>query len=202
MTLGGEPEPAPGTPATTRDPQGPAVAGDRPPFLPPGWHTVPTAPGDGTLVLSQRPVRRRVAAAGLGVGAAALWAWTGALAAGDTLRGDKPWIWLMGLLSAGATYAAVRRLRFAETWRLSPGRLHIGEARVRSGRWHGYVSEAAALEVTVHEADGSRHHRLSAVMAGGRRQTMFDGSCDDGSVQALGSWLAVQADIPFTDHTR
>lgn len=39
-------------------------------------------------------------------------------------------------------------------------------------------------------------------MAGGRRQTMYDGSRDDGSVQALGTWLATQADIPFTDPTQ
>jgi hypothetical protein len=147
-------------------------------------------------------VRRLGQAAALGLVAGALWSWTAAAAVGDGIPDERPVAWIMGFMAAGTTYMAVRRLRFVDTWRLSPGRLQIGETRVRSGRWHGHVSEAAALEVTLNESNDSRHHRLSAVMAGGRHQTMYDGSCYDGSVQALGSWLATRADIPFTDHTR
>jgi hypothetical protein len=73
----------------------------------------------------------------------------------------------------------------------------------RSGRWRRPTYGAAALEMTRHEGDGSRHHRLSAVIPpAGRWATMFDGPDDDDSVRSLGAWLALQADIPFTDHTR
>jgi len=56
--------------------------------------------------------------------------------------------------------------------------------------------------MTVDESDGSRHHRLSAIMPTGRWETMFDGPSDGDSVELLGSWLALQADIPFKDQTR
>ena len=185
-------------------PELPATTGSSPPCLPRGWHatTGPAAPGGQALLLWQRPGRRRAQAAGIGVAAIAFWAWTIALAIGDHAAQDKPWIWLMGVFSAGCTWAAVRRARLAEAWEIGPGVLLIGEVRARNGRWRRPPSSAAALTMTVHEGDGSRHHRLSAIMPTGRWATMFDGPSDGDSVRLLGSWLALQADIPFTDQTR
>ena len=39
-------------------------------------------------------------------------------------------------------------------------------------------------------------------MTTGRWETMFDGPSDGDSARLLGSGLALQADIPFTDQTR
>jgi len=108
----------------------------------------------------------------------------------------------MGLFSVGCTWAAARRARLAQAWESSRGGLEIGEVRARTGRWRRPPSRAAALTMTVHESDGSRHHRLSAIMPTGRWETMFDGPSDDDSVRSLGSWLALRADIPFTDQTK
>jgi len=194
MALSG---PAPG-------PEPPPTTADTPPYLPPGWHATPRpAASDGqALLLWQRPGRRRAQAAGAGVTAIALWAWTVALAAGDHAAQDKPWIWVMGAAAALCSWFAVRRARLAEAWEVSAGRLLIGEVRARSGRWRRPPYSAAALELTRHETDGSQHHRLSAVIPPtGRWETLFDGP-DDDSVRSLGAWLAAQADIPFTDHTR
>lgn len=189
----------------TPGPELPAITGDQPPYLPRGWRATPapTQAGGQALLLWQRPGRRRAQACGIGVEAIALWAWTIALGVGGHAAQDKPWIWILGFFAAGSTWFAVRRARLAEAWEVSAGRLLIGEVKARSGRWRRPPCSAAALEMTRHEADGSQHHRLSAVIPPtGRRETLFDGSDDDDSVRSLGAWLALQADIPFTDDTR
>jgi hypothetical protein len=172
---------------------------DSPPFMPPGWQIVPTLAVDGSqaLMLCQRSGRRRASAAGIGVLAVVLWIWTGALALNDSIWQDRPWTWIMGAGAASATWMAIRRARITEAWQLSRGSLLIGETR--GNAWHRPPCRVAALEVTPYEDDGHRYYRLRAVIPPGRRQTLHEGPSDDGSVQALGSWLAARADVPFTN---
>jgi len=103
---------------------------------------------------------------------------------------------------ASATWGTVRHARLAPAWQTAPGLLLIGEIRVRGRQWARPPRQPAALEVT-REIDGDTHfHRLTAVFAGGRRDTMFDDRRLAGSALALGAWLAARAGLPFADHTQ
>lgn len=191
-------------PAPTYLPDG--VLPARPPHLPHGWYVreVPPPAGDLTspLLLTPGPLRQRLEAIGFGLGVAILLSGLALLTLHDRIHERSTWILLGGAILVVTALISWSVANRAPGWLIGNGELLVGEVRP-GGTWLRPPSAVSQLRVVVQTGSDSEvtHHKLQA-MQRGRWMAMYEGSTEGAGAQRLGAWLAVKADIPFTDFTR